>query len=665
MIQYLIAALINFIFTALALRKKDSRSSLATGICTLCMGLWALELYFLSTIENLSVLYPLFYITRFGLFFIPFSFALFAYLFLSKQSKLYVYAVLLPGLLSTISLCFANVIFFPSTLKLTSGGYLPELDITYHWFLVNFLYLVVAAIVFCILSHPSVPFRERQKIRWLLATLAILLVTIIVTTIFFTKENYLSAMAGAIANIFFAITFFSTSNNERLMNLKLAVSEGAPRLIAISLYIGVFFALSHFSGGITASIGSTVIILLFTILVTQSYQYLIENIKPIIRKLVSKHSYDYKPIKALAQTSLEECTDSHQLSHILNNIFLHSIKVKNYRVFLLPNEAANSLITYTPNNSVAKIDPQSPVILHCKKDTNIFLIDEVPIKVAKEMELLDCQVATPIIHKGSLIGLISCGRPKLAEHFRNEDLYLIQWIGQEIGKSLERISRFKVTQDELAEARKTISLVSIMNQYHHDIKTPFAIIDGVVSTDIYDQEKQREIVLEQVEKGTRLIATMASILRGKRDRKIIKTPLECLIKDCLFVFEKRFHSISFDVSEIPPIDADAIDLKIMFVNVIKNSAESAKQNSELKLHIKIWSNNNYNYVSIKDTGLGMSHSQLNSIWNVSASEKEKGSGVGLQAIKRIADEHRIEISVESTPNKGTEFIFRFPPQLDI
>eukprot|EP01025_Chloroclados_australasicus_P055172 TRINITY_DN66165_c0_g1_i1.p2 TRINITY_DN66165_c0_g1~~TRINITY_DN66165_c0_g1_i1.p2 ORF type:complete len:112 (-),score=12.16 TRINITY_DN66165_c0_g1_i1:23-358(-) len=61
-----------------------------------------------------------------------------------------------------------------------------------------------------------------------------------------------------------------------------------------------------------------------------------------------------------------------------------------------------------------------------------------------------------------------------------------------------------------------------------------------------------------------------------------------------------------------------------------------------------------------DTGLGMSQEFIDTLWDDNLSTKEHGSGIGLQAIKRIADEHLAEIEVKSEKGLGSEFVFKFP-----
>lgn len=663
MIQYLIAAIINFTFSVLAIRRKDESASWVTAFCTFCFGSWALELYFLSAIKNLELLYPLFYVTRWGMFFITFAFALFAYQILQRRSKKYIYYVLIPGFTSTFSLCLANVFVFPSTLYLTDGGYLPEFDITFTWFTISSSLMVIATIVYCILSYRSVPFREKQKVRWLLATLLVQFTAGWISTLFFTKENYLKGMVSAVFITSFAIMFYYTSSSRQLMNLKLALIEGISKVFIVSSFVMVFFIIIHFSGEITPSLGNILIAFLFIVFTTQYYPILLDILQPRVRKIVSKRGYDHKKARSTLQKSLNECANLDQLSKILNQFSRATIEVSFCKV-ILNRETDKARLSINPNSDANQVicnsNHFSSTLSYIEENSKLALIDEVPQRVKSELSALNIGAVSPIILNGNLMGILAIGSPTFTEHFKNEDLFLAQWLSEELGLILDRIMQFKDAQDELANARKTISLIGVMNQYHHDIKTPLAIIDGVVSTDFYDRDKQRHIVLEQVERGTKLIAMMANILRGKRNRTISAVQINDIIKDSLFIFEKRFHRIDMDLSSIPQFYGDSVDLKIMFVNVIKNASESGISDRTLNLVVKTWTKDSTTYVSIQDTGSGIQKEQLLAIWDFGPSVKHGGSGVGLQAIKRIADEHDIAINVQSDINSGTTFTFTFP-----
>jgi signal transduction histidine kinase len=181
----------------------------------------------------------------------------------------------------------------------------------------------------------------------------------------------------------------------------------------------------------------------------------------------------------------------------------------------------------------------------------------------------------------------------------------------------------------------------------------------VVSNDIYDKEKQRNIVLAQVARGSRLIATMAGILGGKHQRKIKPCSLESLVRDCLYIFEASIDKVVYDFCGLPSIKGDEDDLKILFINLIKNSVEARRNNEELQLQVKSWLESGNIYVSIGDNGTGMTDDQLSNLWELGFSTKELGSGIGMQAIKRIADEHNAKIDVSSQLAIGSKFTLCF------
>jgi len=59
----------------------------------------------------------------------------------------------------------------------------------------------------------------------------------------------------------------------------------------------------------------------------------------------------------------------------------------------------------------------------------------------------------------------------------------------------------------------------------------------------------------------------------------------------------------------------------------------------------------------------MDEAQMSSLFSRFTAKREydeNGTGIGLAIAKSIADFHKIEISVTSSPGKGTTFSFIFP-----
>jgi two-component system NtrC family sensor kinase len=71
-------------------------------------------------------------------------------------------------------------------------------------------------------------------------------------------------------------------------------------------------------------------------------------------------------------------------------------------------------------------------------------------------------------------------------------------------------------------------------------------------------------------------------------------------------------------------------------------------------------------VRISDTGVGIAREHLARIFDPGFTTKGVGvgTGLGLSICYQIIQDHRGDISVESTPGEGTTFTIRIPDNLD-
>ncbi len=111
------------------------------------------------------------------------------------------------------------------------------------------------------------------------------------------------------------------------------------------------------------------------------------------------------------------------------------------------------------------------------------------------------------------------------------------------------------------------------------------------------------------------------------------------------------------------INMDKKKLVIAFTNIIKNAIEAIepKKNGRVIISSKYKNLDDKSYfvVAISDTGVGISASLINSIFEPYYTSKEKGTGLGLSLVEKIIKEHDGFIQVESKENKGTTFLIHF------
>jgi signal transduction histidine kinase len=110
--------------------------------------------------------------------------------------------------------------------------------------------------------------------------------------------------------------------------------------------------------------------------------------------------------------------------------------------------------------------------------------------------------------------------------------------------------------------------------------------------------------------------------------------------------------------DLPRIYLDERYMKQALLNLVKNA--QAAMSGGGALTIKTFRKDEEVFVSVCDTGAGISEENISKIFEPYFTTKETGSGLGLTLVFKIIREHQGEISVESREGKGTCFNLSFP-----
>ena len=126
---------------------------------------------------------------------------------------------------------------------------------------------------------------------------------------------------------------------------------------------------------------------------------------------------------------------------------------------------------------------------------------------------------------------------------------------------------------------------------------------------------------------------------------------------------------------LPPVMADANQLKQTFINIIINAAQAIEKKGGIALSAakEIVDRQPWLTIKFKDNGSGMTEDVRKSIFDPFFTTKQAnagvgGSGLGLAVSYGIIQNHGGTIEVESELGKGSLFIIRLPlskPKLDL
>ncbi len=102
------------------------------------------------------------------------------------------------------------------------------------------------------------------------------------------------------------------------------------------------------------------------------------------------------------------------------------------------------------------------------------------------------------------------------------------------------------------------------------------------------------------------------------------------------------------------VSADQDKIKQAFINIIKNAVESIPGHGTVSIAIKQKDRKRIS-ITVADTGNGISHDEINRIFDIDYTTKERGVGLGLPLTHEIIKGHGGEIFVTSKVGTGTVF----------
>ena len=104
------------------------------------------------------------------------------------------------------------------------------------------------------------------------------------------------------------------------------------------------------------------------------------------------------------------------------------------------------------------------------------------------------------------------------------------------------------------------------------------------------------------------------------------------------------------------INADAEQLSMVFINLIKNAKEALSYTTNASIHIKSYAQNQSVFIEVMDNGPGIEPEALEDIFIPFFTTKENGSGIGLSLSRQIIQQHGGTIKVFSASGKGCRFV---------
>ncbi|MFS0779344.1 ATP-binding protein [Neobacillus sp. 3P2-tot-E-2] len=212
---------------------------------------------------------------------------------------------------------------------------------------------------------------------------------------------------------------------------------------------------------------------------------------------------------------------------------------------------------------------------------------------------------------------------------------------------------------ELRQKEKLAVIGQMAAGIGHEIRNPLSALKGFTqlqqernpnSNDFYP------IMIQEIDRINSIVNDLMYLGKPK-EIKFDKANIEEIIAYTLSITQQQAerHSVTIETKiagPLPPLDCDSLQLKQVFINLIKNAIESMQNGGRITINVMVLDGKMMN-ISIQDEGCGIAKDSIPNLGEPFFTTKTDGTGLGLLVSNQIIQDHQGEITIKSSVGKGT------------
>jgi PAS domain S-box-containing protein len=255
----------------------------------------------------------------------------------------------------------------------------------------------------------------------------------------------------------------------------------------------------------------------------------------------------------------------------------------------------------------------------------------------------------------------------------NEEGVPIRMVGSIIKINERKVAEERIKKQNRMLEKTNLELDNFVYSASHDIRSPLTSILGLINiasrTDSREEiEECHRLMKSRIDRLDEFLEDILDFSRNLRmDKKLREINLYYFIDEIISNSDFGDNFKNIDIRLMVPQDFEVISdptrMKIIVKNMMSNAVKfSTPIKPEQWIRISVLRVDGNFQLIIEDNGEGIRKDLANKIFDMfyRASEKSKGSGLGLYIVKEMVDKLEGTIKVNSTYGEGSQFIVELP-----
>ena len=272
--------------------------------------------------------------------------------------------------------------------------------------------------------------------------------------------------------------------------------------------------------------------------------------------------------------------------------------------------------------------------------------------------------------------MIETGKPQVKEimHYNNYNVIRVYPLNDEVGDFknvlvvIQDITKEKLAENKLLHETKMAAIGQLAAGVAHEIRNPLGIIrtqSFILESKIEEERLVRSLTLinSAIDRASCIVDNLLDFSRLTDDTMSVLNLYELINKILLLenkVFMKRNITWDLECDRELDIYSNTESLKHILINLISNAIDAIDKEGTIKIVVEKKESNVF--ISVEDTGVGMSEEEMNKIFNpfYTTKDPDKGTGLGLYISYTEVKKLNGDITVSSVKNINTIFQVRLP-----
>lgn len=261
--------------------------------------------------------------------------------------------------------------------------------------------------------------------------------------------------------------------------------------------------------------------------------------------------------------------------------------------------------------------------------------------------------------------------------------WIIKWkkniderANQKLTNQLLRIEVEKQTKEIYKQKQKVEKLLLRKNELFanisHEFRTPLTLIIGPISKLMnanlpVEESKSLTMIQRNANRLLTMIEQLLQLSKLSDDLALTFYPIntamyiDSIVASFSILAKNKNIQLELIENDLAAVCVTKDAIEIVLGNLLSNAIKYTQEGGLIKVRSK--KVDNRVYISVEDTGCGLSKIQQNSIFErftrLDAHHNIEGTGIGLSLVKEIVKTNSGNIKVISSPGKGSTFIIDF------